>query len=160
MARLGDFDANHVDPHKTYEPIPPGNYLAMIVESELVDNAARTGAYLKLQWQILEGDYQGRVVFDNLNLDNPSVKAVEIAQRRLSAICHACGKLQINDSEQLHNVPCVIKVGISPAKGDYTAQNNVKGYESNAGAVAPAAAGPQDPAGSGSAGVPVWKKKG
>ncbi|MFU8779278.1 MAG: PHP domain-containing protein, partial [Roseovarius sp.] len=44
---------------------------------------------------------------------------VEIAQRTLSAICHATDKMQVNDSEELHLIPMAIQVKIKPPKNGY-----------------------------------------
>ena len=68
------------------------------------------GKYLWLMLDILEGPQQGRKVFDQLNLVNANPTTVEIAQRTLSAICHATGRLQVNDSDELHLIPLTIQV--------------------------------------------------
>jgi hypothetical protein len=73
---------------------------------------------------VLEGPLQGRHVYDQLNLINPNPTAEEIAQRTLSAICHAVGKLQVADSEELHFQPMVVKVAVKP-----NGYNEVKGYK-------------------------------
>ena len=56
------------------------------------------GQYLWLELDVLEGPLAGRKLFDRLNLVNASAQTVEIAQRTLSAICHATGRLQVQDS--------------------------------------------------------------
>lgn len=130
MANIGQFDATNVKPAEAFDPLPPGEYKAMVVDSDVKETKAQNGNYLKLRWQILEGEFSNRVVFQNLNLDNPEPKAVEIAQRELSAICHAVGKLKIQDSQELHNIPVYIKVKIRPAKGDFPASNDIAGVKS------------------------------
>ena len=67
---------------------------------------------------------EGRHVYDQLNLINPNPTAEEIAQRTLAAICHAVGKLQISDSEELHFLPVMVKVAVT--RNGY---NEVKGYK-------------------------------
>lgn len=124
----GTFDANTVAPQETFDPIPTGWYKAMVTDSALKNTKAGTGQYLKLEWQVLEGEHQGRKVFDNINLANPNPKASEIGQRQLSAVCHATGTLQISDSSQLHNLPCLIRVKATPPTAEYDAGNEVKGY--------------------------------
>ncbi len=52
----------------------------------------RHGQFLWLMLDILEGPHKGRRVFDQLNLVNQNPTTVEIAQRALSAICHATAK--------------------------------------------------------------------
>ena len=83
-------------------------------------------AYSTVVVDILEGPQQGRKVFDQLNLVNVNPTTVEIAQRTLSAICHATGKLQVNDSEELHLTPMTIQVGVKPPKDGYGERNTIR----------------------------------
>jgi len=129
MAELGNFDANDVPPAEVFELLPAGRYGAMIVESELKPTKNNDGQRLVLVWQIIEGEHEGRKIFQGLNIDNPNEKAVAIAKRELSAICHATGKIRISDSEELHDIPCVIVLKVVPAKGDFDAKNEIKGVE-------------------------------
>lgn len=137
MAFLGEtFDANNVAPSVPFEAVPPGDYTVQIVKSEMAPTKAGTGEMLKLELEIMDGEHAGRKLWDQLNLRNPNQQAVEIAQRTLSAICHAVGKLQVSDSEQLHFVPMIASVEFIPAgtkdKNGYVnqnAKNNVKGYK-------------------------------
>ena len=88
---------------------------------------------------MIDGEHQGRVIFTNLNLDNPNPKAVEIAQKDLAQICHAVGVMAPDDSTELHDKPLQAKVTIRPARDGYDAQNEVKGYRPMGGGVAPSA---------------------
>lgn len=117
MARFDTaFDATGIEPTTAYEILPAGKYRAQIVESEMRVTKNGMGQYLWLMLDILEGPQQGRKVFDQLNLVNANPTTVEIAQRTLSAICHATGKLQVNDSEELHLIPMTIQVGVKPRR--------------------------------------------
>src|SRR3954469_14709774 len=101
MANLGGtFDATGVEPSAPREALPPGDYTVQIVQSEMRVTKAGNGRMLWLDMEVLEGQLQGRHVYDQLNLVNANPTAVEIAQRTLSAICHAVGKLQVADSEE------------------------------------------------------------
>lgn len=163
MAFLGQtFDATTVAPSQDYAPLPTGEYVAMIIDSNYKQTNRGDGHYLELTYQITEGPYNGRQVWARLNLDNPSPKASEIAQRDLSAICHAVGKLQVSDSTQLHNIPHVIRVVFEPASSKREREGNeVKGWKRLEGAAAPqpqpfgqqAAANQAKPAG-----APAWAK--
>jgi Protein of unknown function (DUF669) len=124
MANLGGtFDASGVEPNAPREALPPGNYKVQILQSEMRVTKAGTGQLLWLDLEVLEGPHQGRHVYDQLNLINPSPMAEEIAQRTLSAICHAIGQLQVSDSEELHFLPMMVKVAVT--REGY---NEVKGY--------------------------------
>lgn len=135
MALLnGTFDAAGVEPAKPFEPLPAGKYRAQIIESEMVATRSGDGQMLKLTLEITEGPFARRKLWDQLNLVNPSSQAMEIAQRTLSAICHATGQLQVADSEQLHFKPMRVTVKYEPEGNDRNgvwqkARNRIGGYE-------------------------------
>lgn len=142
----GTFDASQVEPSAPRELLPPGTYTAQIVKSDMVDTSTG-GQMLKLELDILEGPSKGRKLWDNLNLVNRNPTAVEIAQRTLSAICHAIGRLQVADSDELHFKPLTITVAVEPDSRDKHLaaddparryQNAVKGYAAASGVASPA----------------------
>lgn len=143
MANLGlgeVFDASSVAPAVPFQPLPPGEYLAWIVASEMKDTkvnpeTGQSGKMLSLQLEILEGEYQGRRIFDNLNLINANQQTVDIARRALSSICHATGKMQVQDSDELHGIAMMVNVATVPDNREAhlpmnqrTLRNQVKGY--------------------------------
>ena len=148
MANLS-FDATQVAPEAAFEVLKSGWYAAQITGSELCATKDGLGHYVKLEYTIM-GDANGersndRKVWTNLNIDNKNAKAVEIAQAHLSAICHSVGVLQIQQTEQLHAKPHMIRLKIRAASGNFDASNEISGfkpYEAAAagGVAAPAAA--------------------
>ena len=143
MANLGStFDATGIAPAQSLEVLPPGQYPAQIVGSEIRSTKDGMGQYLFLEIDVLEGPYQGRKLFDRLNLVNANPQTVEIAQRTLSAICHATGRLQVQDSEELHLIPFTAVVQVQPPKNGYGESNKVRYQPLER---APQAAAPQPP---------------
>lgn len=131
MAELPSvFNSNDHEPMKDFEPIPANLYLLEIIKSELKQNSKKTGKILKLQMKVIDenGKYNGRLVFTDLNLVNPSRECVEIAERELTSICMACGLEAIEDSTELHGIAFGGKVAIIPASGGYPLKNEVKKY--------------------------------
>ncbi len=127
MASLGHmFDASTVQPNSVYEVLPPGRYLAQIVQSEMRPTKDGMGQYLFLEVEILEGQYQGRKLFDRLNLINQNPDTVQIAQRTLSSICRAVGKMQVSNTDQLHLIPLTVDVRVRPPKGMYGESNSLR----------------------------------
>lgn len=127
MANLGaTFDASSVEPNKPFEILPPNRYVVQIVASEMRATKDGQGQYLWLELDVLEGEFQGRKLFDRLNLVNNNPQTVEIAQRTLSAICHAVGKLQVQDSEELHLIPLMADVKVQPPKEGYGPSNALR----------------------------------
>lgn len=141
MAQL-QFDARSVAPDTgTPEAIPAGWYNVIIDQSENKPTNDGQGMYLEARYNVLDGQYAGRKVFSRFNLRNVNPQAQEIAYKQLSAVCHAVGVLQVQDSQQLHNMPMKIKVSKrdpqpkinkdtgQPTGEYYDASNDVKAWK-------------------------------
>ena len=153
MAQL-NFDASQVAPSEALEAIPAGWYNAQMTASAMKPTSDGTGAYLQAEFTVLSGDYAGRKLFDRINLQNKNPVAVEIGYKTLSAICHAVGVIQVQDSQQLHGRPLQLKVSLRAAGPGadgkhYEASNEVKGYKGRDGAGVPMAGAPVG-------GAPSW----
>ena len=135
MAKLQQpFDATQVPPSSVQEVIPAGWYPARIEESEWAETSKKDGWMLKFKLVIIGGEHADHVLFDRLNMQNPNVMAMEIAQKTLSSICHATKVFQLEDTAQLHGIPLMIKVALRPAGPgadgkNYEASNEIKGYK-------------------------------
>lgn len=125
MATL-NFNAATIEPTTSFEAIPAGWYNCIIMGSEMKPTKDGQNQYLRLTLKVLDGQYANRQLFDNLNLTHSNPVAVEIAQRKLSAYCHATGVIQVQDSSQLHGIPFKARVSIRPADGQYEASNDIK----------------------------------
>jgi hypothetical protein len=133
MAQLRGFNANDVDPHKGFDPIPSGVYTCAIVESTAKPTKNQKGQLLELVVEVLEGPHKGRKVWDNLMLAHAeSDKAVEVGLSILSAICRAVGVMQPRDTNELHCRPMRVTIGLKRREdsGDY--QNIIRKYEAPA----------------------------
>lgn len=130
MADLSNlnFDAREVEPNSGFEPIPAGKYNVIITESEMVKTKAGDGEFLKIALQIQGGDYNGRMLWDRLNLYNKNEEAVAIARQSLSAICRAVGVITPKDSADLHNKTLVAKVKLKARKDTGEPTNEIGGY--------------------------------
>ena len=128
-----NFNAEEVEPSSSFDPIPAGWYTAIISSSEMKATRDGYGEYLSLTLQVIEGQYENRLVFARLNLKNANEKAVDIARKDLAAICRAVGVMSPQASEELHDIPLMIKVKVRPASGDYDASNDVGGYKADEG---------------------------
>lgn len=125
---LSGFDANKVKPDEGFDVLPAGEYDVVITKSERKATSAGTGAYLNLEMQVLNGQFQNRRIFDLLNLWNPSEKATAIARGTLSAICRAVGVLTPNDSSDLHLKPMRVKIKIEKSD-EYGDKNKIVSYK-------------------------------
>ena len=128
MADLNGFNANDVEPSTPFDPVPAGKYLAIIAASEMKPTKSGNGSYLELQFQVIEGEYKGRLLWSRLNLDNPNQQAVKIARGELSAVCRAVGVMQPKDSVELHNLPVLVTVKCKKREDTGEMTNEIKGY--------------------------------
>ena len=128
MANLNGFDAREVEPAVGFDPIPAGKYLAVITGSDMKRTKNGTGQFLELTFQVIEGQYKGRLLWARLNLDNPNDLAVKIARAELSAICRAVGVLAPKDSVELHNLPLTLTVALKKREDTGELTNEIKGY--------------------------------
>ena len=113
--------------------IPAGWYEAEIIGSKLkkTKNFKDTGnQYIELKFKILDEAYEGRLVFTNLNIKNTNATAVRIANQDLKRICEACdidGVLE--DTEDLHEIPMMIKLSVKPETSEWPEKNEIKGFK-------------------------------
>lgn len=165
VALGGQYQADPNNVQGDYEPVPPGEYRVHVKESDMVENSRRNGHFIKLDLEILDGEYAGRTLIERLNIDNPNQQAVDIAQRSLNAICVAVGKMSIADTNELHNIPMIAVVKVDPAK-PYTDRdgnqqpgspsNSIRTYKPIGSPISHAA--PASQAATSSASAP-WKRK-
>ena len=155
------FDVNElpVGNAGNFEPLPAGWYTCTISQAELKDTKAGNGQYIKLRYDITGPSHQGRVVFGNLNIKNANPKAEEIGRQQLGEIMRAIGLAKVADTDQLIGGQISIKLDIKQ-DAQYGASNEVRGFKSVSGSVAPSvtAAPASAPAASAKA-APPWAKK-
>lgn len=161
-----DFNAGDVNPSSGFDPIPAGEYTAVVTESEQKPTKKGDGHYLQLTFEIVEGDYAKRRLWARLNLDNPNEVAVGIARAELSALCRAVNVLHVKDTAQLHDLPVLIKVTKKLDAGGED-RNEIRGYKPvnpnpSAGPNGATVGSPKLPAGGNSGAVagsaPPWKR--
>ena len=139
MAQL-NFNAAEIDT-TSRDAIPSGTYEAVVSDSEMRPTKSGSGVGINLTFEILsEGPAKGRKgrkVFVWINWEHPNQKAQQIGREELASLCKALGIASLTDTDQLHNLPLMITVGLD--KSD-PSRNVVKKYAAKA---APAAAKPQ-----------------
>lgn len=143
MARL-DFNSDGVEDPQSFDVLPDGTQVVCVIEeSDMVETKKQDGSYLKLTFCAIDGEHKGRKFWENLNLvtqrdDEKAKKMIAIATSKLAQLCRACGKVAVNDSEELHGIPVLLTLGVEPAKGDWPAKNTIKKFSRVDDAAAPA----------------------
>ena len=145
----------------SFDPLPAGWYTVSITSGDVKTTKAGTGQYVALRMDVLGPTHQGRVIFTNLNLNNPNPKAEEIGRQQLNAIMTALGLATISNTDQLIGGQLQVKVAIKHDAGR-DPENDVKGYRAVSGSQMPAAAPSKPPCETLSApkATPPWGKKG
>ncbi|MFZ9563395.1 MAG: DUF669 domain-containing protein [Burkholderiales bacterium] len=124
-------------PERSYEPVPPGWYDAIITSADVTDTKAGTGKYIKIRYDITSPSHQGRVVFGNLNIRNPNAKAESIGRAQLNELMQAVNITRLANTDQLVGMPVFIKLAVKEDP-NYGASNEVKGFKGRVGGVAAA----------------------
>ena len=121
--------------------LPAGEYSASIIDSEIKANKKGTGSYLKLTWCISGGEHDGRFVWDNITHEHNNPVAVEIGRKKLVRLARVLGVTEWEDTMELHNNFCRIKVDkrVDPTYGE---GNDVVGYSVSRGSAPAAPAAP------------------
>jgi len=151
MAKVHFDISTYEAPKSGFDPLPKGEYEAIVTESQMKITKAGTGEYLALTMQITDGEHSGRKIWENLNLHNPNEVAEQIARANLKAISAACGFAELDDTDQLNDIPFILVLGID--RNDPT-RNRVMGYK-RAGAGAAPSSFAQAPA----AAAKPWERK-
>lgn len=107
MAEL-NFNATGIKPAGISRALPISDskgHLVIISESDIVENSAKTGAFVELILQVVDGPHKGEEGIYRINLFNPSEKAVSIAAAQMAAVCLVTNVIECKLTEQLHNIP-------------------------------------------------------
>ena len=135
MANIAGSYDQAAEPSASMDAIPAGTYRAQVIESELADISKNRdiGGCLVLCWKIEGGEYNGRLLWQRLNMFatnamNNHQKVIDIANQQFASIRHATGKLNVTDSTELHYIPCDIRVAVeTDPNGQYAPSNKIKG---------------------------------
>lgn len=143
MAAL-DFNPTEAEPSRPRDAVPSNKYLLQAVVIDEKPTNDKKGKILAFQWEIIDGEFSGSRVFDNINTHNPSEIAQKIGREQLAGILLAMlGEGQnVSDTDEMLFKPIVGTVKLIPegtvdkakpgsGKEDYvhkTDKNVVTGY--------------------------------
>jgi len=119
MQLLAPFNAHTIDPVQSIGSLPVGKHLVVIEHSEIKASKPNTkgesSGLLRFVLRVIEDTpHKGETGQHILNIyhrgSENSAKTVEIANQKLSAICHVTGVFALTDTSQLHNIPFYVDV--------------------------------------------------
>ena len=158
MSQLNESFNSNDHEEVSFDLIPNCEAPAVIVDSKIKDTSNGKGRMISLTIQIIDGPHKKRLLWENLVLWHESEKAVQIARGKLSSICKAVNTPVIEDTQQLHNKPMLIKVGIRKGKNGYEDSNVIKKYSPISGSGNQVAQNrPQPTPASNAAETPAWQ---
>lgn len=136
----------------SFGPLPKGEYEVIVSNTDIRKTKAGTGEYISVEFQVVDGKASGRRLWSNYNVSNANKQAEDIAKQQFAALCAACGVSDMEDTEELHDLPLIVLVDID--KKDDT-RNRIVAYKS-AGATTKPAPTPPKPAATG--GARPWQR--
>lgn len=113
---LIDLDYNLEDVSSEFEALPVGDYLAKIETCELVKSSTDK-PMLKVRWGVMEGEWEGRKLFDNVVLE----VAWKVKQYAEAAGIESGSQI---DSSHFIDTEAILAVGQKEYQG--TLQNQIK----------------------------------
>ena len=138
------------------EPIPEGVYDVVVQGIDLRTTKAGTGQYMATRLDVTGPTHQGRVLWTNINFDNPNPAATAIGLRQLGELMKAVGVDPVDDTDQLLGGRLKATVTIRD-DAQYGRRNEVKKLKS----AAPdrsAAPAPAKPAPTAKSSSPPWAR--
>lgn len=127
MAKFG-FDTTEVEVSAPaeYDPIPEGEYILKALEAEEKETSKGDGSYIKVKFEVAKGEYAGRLLWQNFNINNPSERAQQIGRQQIVAWATACGKPDADDTDKLLEKPFKAVVDVQAGNNGYKPSNRIK----------------------------------
>lgn len=110
---------------KGFNPIPEGEYTVLV--EQLIPHDTRSGGKgLKARYQVVDGQYRGRLIFDFINVVNDNPQTEAIGHKTLRNLAYSCGLPDVPDDtvEYINNVARMV-VGVK--RDDY--KSNMEGVD-------------------------------
>jgi hypothetical protein len=125
-------DLGSIEPAQDFSPIPAGTYNVVPVEFTLTDTKDGTGKYIKARFDIADGQYANRVLWENINIINRNETAVSIGKKTIASLLGAVG-INVNQPTTMGLIRSTIgkrvaaRVSLDKDKsGQYADQNRIK----------------------------------
>lgn len=117
-------DPTYTGPSKSFSVLPKGAYRMEIVAHDERNTKKGDGKFVELHLSVVEpAEFEGTTFFEIVNTENPSVAAVTIGKRTLSAIANAVGILQ-GEYDDLHHKSFVAEVSVEKGTIEYPNDKN------------------------------------
>jgi hypothetical protein len=75
----------------SFDTLPEGSYLVVAKAGELKSTKAGDGKYIKVELEVIDGQYKGRKLWNMFNVQNPNEVAVKIGRAQMKKFFLAAG---------------------------------------------------------------------
>lgn len=103
---LDGFDATNIKPQQGFDTHPPGMFDAQVSHTYLNPTKDNQGLMFVVEFTTAAGRIESRY-----NVYNKSPQAMEIAQKELSALCHATGVFRLTNPKNPDGSPIMDQAG-------------------------------------------------
>lgn len=109
-------------------PVPKGTYLVQVEKSELEDTK-KGGQMIKVQFNIVGEQQNGRKLFEQYNIVNDNPEAVKIGLGKIKSLIQASGAnvARFTSPDQLIGLECLVNV--KTYEDDYGEKNAITTYK-------------------------------
>lgn len=112
-----------------FEPLPEGDYIVAITGVDTKPTRAGTGTILKIEHTVTNGAYEGRKIWNNLNIENPNPVAENIGRSQLKGLIIAVGlTLETFDTDQLNGKFLIAHIEVEADTG-WGEQSKIRYYK-------------------------------
>lgn len=134
MFKLTGFNADQVieetkDINMDFEPLPGGEYNAVVKEAEEKETNDGLGSYIKTKNMITSGEYKGRFYWDMFNWVNKNELCVKIGKKMFAQLCKAINVNRPDSLDDITGREFVVKLKVKPARGEYGPSNAAVVYK-------------------------------
>jgi hypothetical protein len=120
------------DDNRSYDVLPEGKYDVIVLEAK--EKTTKKGdRAIEITFQVLEGQYRERLLWETLNLWNSSDQARTIARDRLSSICKACNAPAATSTDVLLGRRMQVSVGRRMNDFRGKEENHIKAFNAKPG---------------------------
>src|SRR5262249_33719085 len=85
------FDVENEEGTPPRELLPAGKYKAQIVTAVVGPTKNAKGQAVNLTWTVIEGEFENRLVFQNILIQHESQDAQRFGRQKFKDVCSACG---------------------------------------------------------------------
>ena len=114
----------------TFEPLPYGTYIVCVASADVFERdfgSTYPVRGVNLKFEVVEGDYRGRYIFDQLRFEGCSDACRKRSENRITALAWAAGLSRLTNSAELVDKIVLVDVEIEQREG-YEPRNQIRRY--------------------------------